>query len=313
MPTWAVLGVARRPARLCRPQAAACARPTRSDGLANGRLVRRRSGHVNKKNPANRRRWRNSMGILRRFRQEDATCPPPDRALPGRSEAIPTASTPFRQSSPAARAPIPRAARQAVFGLGCFWGAEKAFWKLDGVYVTAVGYAGGNTPNPTYQEVCSGMTGHNEVVLVVYDPKKISLRDALQEVLRGARPDAGHAPGQRHRHPVPLRHLRRRRRPSGRSAEAVKAVYGKELDDARLRADHHRDRRPAALLLRRGLSPAVSRQEPATAIAGSAAPACPARSVSPPPNGRHRSGQTFDPPTRRSASLRRVGFFSAPR
>jgi len=67
-----------------------------------------------------------------------------------------------------------------VFGLGCFWGAEKAFWKIPGVYVTAVGYAGGHTPNPTYQEVCSGRTGHNEVVLVVYDPAKISYEKLLE-------------------------------------------------------------------------------------------------------------------------------------
>ena len=85
---------------------------------------------------------------------------------------------------------------------------ERKFWELgDGIYVTAVGYAGGLTPNPTYEEVCSGRTGHNEVVLVVYDPTEDFLRDAAQDLLGKPRPDAGHAPGQRRRHPVPLRHL----------------------------------------------------------------------------------------------------------
>ena len=96
-----------------------------------------------------------------------------------------------------------------MFGMGCFWGAERKFWELgDGIYVTAVGYAAGHTPNPTYEEVCSGRTGHNEVVLVVYDPKKISYETAAEDVLGEPRSDPGHAPGQRRRHAVPLRHLR---------------------------------------------------------------------------------------------------------
>src|SRR6185295_4555917 len=113
------------------------------------------------------------MGILSMLAKK-MEMPAADRALPGRSEAIPTASNHFVNHHPL-KGPYPEGLQTAVFGLGCFWGAERAFWKLDGVYVTAVGYAGGTTPNPTYQEVCSGMTGHNEVVLVVYDPKKISL------------------------------------------------------------------------------------------------------------------------------------------
>lgn len=100
--------------------------------------------------------------------------------LPGRSTAIPTAETHFVNGR-ALAGPYPEGMRKALFGLGCFWGAERKFWKSgEGVWVTAVGYAGGTTPNPTYEEVCSGLTGHNEVVLVVYDPAKIAYEDLLR-------------------------------------------------------------------------------------------------------------------------------------
>src|SRR5688572_33010271 len=89
--------------------------------------------------------------------------PAASEALPGRGEPIPTAETHFINGR-ALKAPYPPGLEQAMFGLGCFWGAERVFWKLPGVYVTVAGYAGGHTPNPTYQEVCSGRTGHNEVV-----------------------------------------------------------------------------------------------------------------------------------------------------
>ena len=112
------------------------------------------------------------------FGFKKVTMPSASEALPGRSSAIPTAENHFINHH-ALKAPYPAGLETAMFGLGCFWGAERKFWELgDGVYVTAVGYAGGVTPNPTYEEVCSGRTGHNEVVLVVYDPKKISY-DAL--------------------------------------------------------------------------------------------------------------------------------------
>lgn len=87
--------------------------------------------------------------------------------------------------------PFPEHLQQALFGLGCFWGAEKIFWQLDGVYTTAVGYAGGFTPNPTYQEVCSGMTGHNEVVLVVFDPAVISYQALLKIFWQSHNPTQG--------------------------------------------------------------------------------------------------------------------------
>ena len=106
--------------------------------------------------------------------------PTPAEALPGRSAAIPTAETHFVNGR-ALAGPYPEGMRKALFGLGCFWGAERKFWQSgEGVWVTAVGYAGGTTPNPTYEEVCSGMTGHTEVVLVVYDPAKISYEELLK-------------------------------------------------------------------------------------------------------------------------------------
>ena len=100
-------------------------------------------------------------------------------ALPGRSTAMPVADKHFINGSPL-QPPFPPETRQALFGLGCFWGAERKFWQLDGVYTTAVGYAGGLTPNPAYQEVCSGMTGHNEVTLVIYHPDAVSYFELLR-------------------------------------------------------------------------------------------------------------------------------------
>lgn len=100
-------------------------------------------------------------------------------ALPGRAEPIPTASHHFVNGNPLA-GPYPDHLETAMFGLGCFWGAERKFWETDGIWVTAVGYAAGSTPNPTYQEVCSGQTGHNEVVLVVFDPAVISYEAVLR-------------------------------------------------------------------------------------------------------------------------------------
>ena len=99
-------------------------------------------------------------------------------ALAGRQESMQVNNRHFVNGHPI-KPPFPENMQQAMFGLGCFWGAEKKFWQLDGVYTTAVGYAGGNTPNPLYQEVCTGRTGHNEVVMVIYDPDLIDYRDLL--------------------------------------------------------------------------------------------------------------------------------------
>ena len=104
--------------------------------------------------------------------------PGPGDALPGRLQAVQVPSAHFVSGHPMLP-PDPEGYARVLFGLGCFWGAEKKFWQLPGVYLTAVGYAGGFTPNPTYEEVCSGMTGHAEVVRVVYDPGIIAFRDLL--------------------------------------------------------------------------------------------------------------------------------------
>ncbi len=123
--------------------------------------------------------------------KKNLSMPTPGEALPGRATPIATAARHFLNDHPL-RGPYPEGLQTAVFGLGCFWGAERKFWELgDGIHVTAVGYAAGLTPNPTYEEVCSGRTGHNEVVLVVYDPKKISYEQLLKTFWESHNPTQG--------------------------------------------------------------------------------------------------------------------------
>ena len=114
------------------------------------------------------------FGLARKQRM-----PEPAEALPGRSNPLPLTNLHFVLKVPL-RPPFPEGCDVAVFGLGCFWGAERKFWQLPDVYSTAVGYVGGLTPNPLYEEVCSGMTGHNEVVLVAFEPAKVSYEKLLQ-------------------------------------------------------------------------------------------------------------------------------------
>ena len=109
----------------------------------------------------------------------EPTLPDAAEALPGRDEPMPVPALHFVNGHPIVP-PFPAGLEQAVFGLGCFWGAERVFWQTPGVWVTAVGYAGGTTPNPTYEEVCSGGTGHAEVVLVVYDPRLVGYDTLLK-------------------------------------------------------------------------------------------------------------------------------------
>jgi peptide-methionine (S)-S-oxide reductase len=127
------------------------------------------------------------MGL---FTSRKTKMPEPQAALPGRASPLPTAERHHLKKVPL-KGPYPEGSEMAVFGLGCFWGAEKAFWSLPGVYVTAVGYAGGYTPNPTYEEVCSGKTGHNEVVLVVFDPNVITYDQLLKAFWEGHDPTQG--------------------------------------------------------------------------------------------------------------------------
>ena len=124
-------------------------------------------------------------------RSKPMTVPAAAEALPGRPDPIPTARTHFVNGNPL-KGPYPEGLQMAMFGMGCFWGAERKFWELgDAVYVTAAGYAAGSTPNPTYEEVCSGRTGHNEVFLVVFDPAKISYEELLKTFWESHDPTQG--------------------------------------------------------------------------------------------------------------------------
>jgi len=124
------------------------------------------------------------------FSKHKTQMPAPGEALPGRDADMPVAGNHFVKGTPLAP-PFPDGLEQAVLGLGCFWGAEKLFWETPGVYTTAVGYAAGTTPNPTYEEVCSARTGHNEVVLVVFDPKQVLYDELLRAFWEGHDPTQG--------------------------------------------------------------------------------------------------------------------------
>ena len=164
--------------------------------------------------------------------KKSLTVPTKAEALPGRSTAIATAKTHFVNGNPL-KGPYPEGAQKALFGMGCFWGAERKFWELaDGVFVTAVGYAAGPTPNPTYEEVCSGRTGHNEVVLVVFDPKTISYEKLLKTFWESHDPTQGMRQGNdvgtQYRSGIYVFDDAQRK-----AAEASKAMYGKALGDKR--------------------------------------------------------------------------------
>jgi peptide-methionine (S)-S-oxide reductase len=156
-------------------------------------------------------------------------------ALPGRASAIPTAQTHFINGN-ALKGPYPEGYAKAMFGMGCFWGAERKFWELgEGIHVTAVGYAAGHTPNPTYQEVCTGRTGHNEVVLVVYDPSKISYERLLKTFWENHDPTQGMRQGNdvgtQYRSGIYVFDAAQRQ-----AAEVSKAMYGNELKAQRFDA-----------------------------------------------------------------------------
>jgi peptide-methionine (S)-S-oxide reductase len=162
------------------------------------------------------------------FARKRLEMPRPGEALPGRPQALRTAERHFVNGR-ALQGPYPEGMEQAVFGLGCFWGAERKFWQLgDGVWVTAVGYAAGQTPNPTYEEVCSGLTGHNEVVLVVYDPAKISYETLLKTFWESHDPTQGmrqgNDAGTQYRSGIYVTSPEQRA-----AAEASKRAYGEAL------------------------------------------------------------------------------------
>ena len=124
------------------------------------------------------------------FTSNKTRMPSPDSALPGRPEPMPVPANHFVNGRPL-QPPWPDHVERAIFGLGCFWGAERRFWQTPGVWVTAVGYSAGFTPNPTYQEVCSGRTGHNEVVLVAFEPETISYAELLAVFFEAHDPTQG--------------------------------------------------------------------------------------------------------------------------
>lgn len=156
--------------------------------------------------------------------------PKPEEALPGREAEMPVPDKHFVNGN-GLKPPYPEGMEKAMFGLGCFWGAERKFWQLDGVYSTAVGYAGGYTPNPTYREVCTGMTGHNEVVLVVYDPKVISYQELLKVFWESHNPTQGmrqgNDTGTQYRSGIYAFSAQQKQQ-----AEASKRVYQQALEEA---------------------------------------------------------------------------------
>ena len=150
------------------------------------------------------------------------------KALRGRADPIPTARTHFLNGREL-KGPYPPGIERAVFGMGCFWGAERKFWELeDGIWITAVGYAAGFTPNPTYEEVCSGQTGHNEVVLVAYDPTKLSYEQLLKTFWENHDPTQGMRQGNdvgtQYRSGIYVYSSEQRA-----AAEASKELFGKAL------------------------------------------------------------------------------------
>ena len=182
------------------------------------------------------------QGMLRRpnaevvpmfsFKSKPLAIPSKAEALPGRPNPIPVPSTHWVNGN-SIKPPFPAGLETAVFGLGCFWGAERKFWQAPGVYSTAVGYAGGHTPNPTYQEVCTGMTGHNEVVLVVFDPRVTSYEALLKIFWESHNPTQGMRQGNdvgtQYRSGIYVASAAQRQ-----AAEASKAAY-----QARLAAAGH--------------------------------------------------------------------------
>ena len=179
------------------------------------------------------------------FSRKPADLPTADEALKGRREPIPTSAEHFVSGRPL-KGPYPDGLRTAQFGMGCFWGVERIFWRVPGVWVTAVGYAGGATPNPTYEEACSGRTGHTEAVLVAFDPKEVSYEALLKTFWEGHDPTQGMRQG------------------NDRGSQYRSAVYTDGADQAQA-AEASRSAYAAALKAR-GLGPITTEIKPAGAF-----------------------------------------------
>ena len=180
-------------------------------------------------------------------------------ALPGRPDPLPHVPEVHAVNGHRIQPPFPEGMQTAVFGAGCFWGVEKVFWETPGIYSTAAGYAGGYTPNPTYEEVCSARTGHTEVVLVVFDPAVISYEQVLKVFWEDHDPTQGMRQGNdvgtQYRSAIYFASPEQEK-----AALASRDAYQERLTAAGLRRDHHRDRPAGPVLLRRGLPPAVPLQ-----------------------------------------------------
>ena len=195
--------------------------------------------------------------------RKSAALPSATDALPGRETALPTAERHLVSHRPL-KGPYAPGAETVYLGLGCFWGAERKFWQQGpGVEVTAVGYQGGTTPNPTYEEVCSGMTGHTEVVKVVYDPAVIGFGQLLKTFWESHDPTQGMRQGNdvgtQYRSAI----YTTTARPARGGGGVAQSLPGRARRQGRtVRLDHDRDQAGADLLLRRGLPSAISRPEP---------------------------------------------------
>ena len=195
------------------------------------------------------------------FTRKSQTMPAPEDTLPGRPGAMPVTERHVVLDTPL-EPPFPEGIETAIFGMGCFWGAERLFWQLPGVYTTAVGYSGGTTPNPSYEETCSGRTGHTEAVLVAYDPTKISYDELLKTFWEGHDPTQGmrqgNDVGSQYRSALYWTTPAQQE-----AALASKARYAMALAKSGYADDHDGARRGRRVLLRRDLPPAVPRPEPA--------------------------------------------------
>ncbi len=203
--------------------------------------------------------------------------PTAESALPGRAQAMPVPAAHYVNGNPL-KGPFPAGLCQAMFGMGCFWGVERKFWQLEGVYTTAVGYAAGFTPNPGYQEVCTGQTGHNEVVLVVFDPAKLAYETLLKVFWEGHDPTQGMRQGN-DRGTQYRSGIYCFGEDQARQAQASRAAFQQALDKAGFGPSPRRFCRRRRFTTRRNITSSTWRKTPAV-IAVSGAPVSAARSAS---------------------------------